>query len=70
MSPSGGGQRGQQLLVVTKHQYVSETGVGQSSAGSTDTEQVIAQNYCSSYWHCGALCESLIYAVERRGEAT
>lgn len=68
LSPSGGGQRGEQLLVFTEHQYVSETGVGQSSAGSADTEQVIAQDHCSSHWHCGALGESLIYAVERGGE--
>lgn len=41
LSLSGGGQRGQQLSVFTEHEYISETGVGQSGAGSTDTEQVV-----------------------------
>lgn len=68
LSPSGGGQRGEQLLVFTEHKYISETGVGQSSASSTDTEQVIAQDYGSSYRHRGAIRESLIYAGERGGE--
>lgn len=68
LSPSGGGQRGQQLLVFTEHENISETGVGQSSAGSADTEQVVTQDHCSSYRHRGALRESLIYAGERGGE--
>lgn len=68
LSPSGGGERGEQLLFFTEHQHISEAGISQSSASSTDTEQVIAQDYCSSYRHRGALQESLIYAGERGGE--
>lgn len=68
LSPSGGGQRGEQLLVFTEHEHISETGVGQSGASSADTEQVVAQDYCSSYRHRGALRESLIYAGERGGK--
>lgn len=70
LSLSGGGQRGQQLLVFTEHKHISETGVGQSGASSTDAEQVIAQDYCSSNRHRGALWESLIYAGERRRIST
>lgn len=69
LSPSGGGQRVEQLLVFTEHKHVSETGVGQCGPSSADTEQVIAQNHCSSYRHRGAVLESLIYAGDRRGEA-
>ena len=65
LSPSGGGQRGEQLLVFTEHNHVSETGVGQSRASSADTEQVIAQDDRSSYRHRRALRENLIYAGER-----
>lgn len=68
LSPSAGGQRGEQLLVFTEHEYVSETGVGQRSASSADTEKVIAQNHCSSYWHRGAFQEGLIYSGRRKGE--
>ena len=67
LSPSGGGQRGQQLLVFTEHEHISEAGVGQCSASSADAEQVITQDHRSSHRHSGALRESLIYAGERRG---
>lgn len=68
LSPSGGGQRGQQLLVFTEHKHISETGVGQCGASSADTEQVITQDYRPSHRHRGALRESLIYAWERKGK--
>lgn len=66
LSPSGGGQRGKQLLAFTEHNHISEAGVGQSSASSADAEQVIAQDHRSSYWHSGALWEGLIYAGGER----
>lgn len=65
LSPSGGRQGGQQLLVFTENKGISDTGVRQSGTSSTDTEQVIAQDYCSSNRDRGALRESLIYAGER-----
>ena len=68
LSPSGGGQRREQLLFFTEHNCISETGVSQSRASSADAEQVVAQDDRSSYRHCGALRESLIYAGERGGE--
>ena len=62
MTPSGGGQSGEQLLVFTEHKHISETGVGQSRASPADTEQVVAQDHGSPNRHRGALWESLIYA--------
>lgn len=67
LAPSGGGQREQQVLVFTKHEHVSEAGVGESSSGSADAEQVVAQDYGSSSRNRGALWEGLIYAG-REGE--
>lgn len=69
LSPSGGGKRGEQLLVFTEHQYVPETGVGEGSAGPTDAEQVVAEDHGSACREDGALQEGLIYAGQRgRGE--
>lgn len=65
LTPPGGGQRGKQLLIFTEHQHIPEAGVGQSCASSTHTEQIIAEDHCSSHWHCGAFWEGLIYAGEK-----
>lgn len=60
LSPPGGGQRGEQPLVLAEHQHVSEAGVGQSGSGSADTEQVVAQDHGSSGRHRGAFRKRLI----------
>lgn len=70
LAPSSGGQRGKQLLAFAEHQRISEAGVGQSGAGSADTEQVIAQNHGSLCRHCGAFWERLIYAAQRGDEGS
>lgn len=62
MSPSRGGKGGKQLLFFAEHQRISHTGVSQGGAGSTDSEEVIAQDHRSSYWHSRSLRERLIYA--------
>lgn len=67
LSPSSGGQRGQQLLAFTKHEHISEAGVGQSSPSSADAEEAVAQDHCSPYRHGGALREGLVYADELGG---
>lgn len=67
-APSIGGQGGEQFPVVTEHQHVSEAGVGQGRARSADTEEVVAQNHCSSLWNRGTFRKRLIYAGERGDE--
>lgn len=64
LSPPGGGQRGEQPLVLTEHQHVSEAGVGQRRAGSADAEQVVAEDRGSSGRHRGSLRKRLICATK------
>lgn len=67
VSLPGGGQRGQQVLVLTEHQHVPEAGVGQSGGGSADAEQVVAQNHGSASRYRGSLWEGLVWAGHREG---